>query len=80
MGNNRSRVAPTRTNDYKTRARCQNQLELIEYHRKLRNINIKHEQELSRLAIDRRDVQMKLQQLQHESRQRELLKRLDKSK
>jgi hypothetical protein len=81
MGNNRSRVAPSRrlhVLDSQTRARYQNQRELIQLRTKLKDIRIKHNEALSRLACDRHDVKMKLHELQYERTQKDLHKRFDK--
>lgn len=80
MGNNRSRVAPTRTLriiDSETRARYQNQREAIKCRRKLAGINAKHSDTMSRLAFNRYDVKAKLQELNHEIGQRDLAKTLE---
>ncbi len=82
MGNSRSRVAPARTLriiDSQTRARYQNQRELIQLRRKLADINVQHSDELSRLAFNRHDVRMTQHEIQHENRQRQLFKKLDQS-
>lgn len=81
MGNNRSRISPTRSVriiDSQTRARYQNQRELIQYRRKLENINTKHTDVMSRLAFNRHEVRTKLHEMKHETGQKELSKKLDK--
>jgi hypothetical protein len=81
MGNNRSRVAPARRFgmiDSHTRAQSQNQRELIQLRRKLVNINIKHSEAMARLASNRHDAKVTLHELQHETKQRQLLKSRDK--
>lgn len=83
MGNNRSRIAPARTLriiDSQTRARYQNQRELIQLRRKLENINMKHTDAMSRIAVTQHDVKMKLHEQKHESSQKELSKKLEKRK
>ena len=81
MGNNGSRVAPARTLhilDSQTRARYQNQRELVQLRVKLGNIQIQRSDALSRLALERHEVRTKLHELQHENGQRQLLKKLQK--
>jgi hypothetical protein len=78
MGNSRSRVSPIRplrVIDSQTHVRLRNQHELFQLRVKLRNIQAKHNEELSRLAFQQRNAKMVLYQLQHESGQRQLFKK-----
>ena len=81
MGNNHSRIAPTRTLhviDSQSRARYQNQRELIHYRRKLNIINAKHGDNMARLALQRHDAKTALHQIQHHIAQKELAEKLEK--
>jgi hypothetical protein len=81
MGNRASRVAPVRTLhiiDSGTRARYQNQRELVQLRVKLRNIQVKKNDALSRLDFNRHEVKMKLHELKHEDEQRQFFKKLNK--
>jgi hypothetical protein len=80
MGNNRSRIAPVRSLriiDSQTRTRFQNQRELIQFRRKINNINIKHSDEMSRLNFIRYDAKKQLQQIQHDISKKQLSKKMD---
>ncbi|CAF2785732.1 unnamed protein product [Rotaria sp. Silwood2] len=81
MGNNRSRVTPSRPLkifDTQTRARYKNQQELVQLHVKLRQINFQQNEALSRLAFEKHDAKMKLHELRHESGQRQFFRKLNK--
>jgi hypothetical protein len=81
MGNRASRVAPTGTLhiiDSSTRARYQNQRELVQLRVKLRTIQTKHNDALSRLALHRHEVKIKSNELRHEGEQRQFYKTFDK--
>ena len=81
MGNRASRVAPARTIqiiDSGTRVRYQNQRELVQLRVKLRNIQIKQNDALTRLEFNRHEIKTKLHELKHEDEQRQFFKQLNK--
>lgn len=83
MGNNRSRVVPTRSVkilDTHTRARYKNQQELVRFNAKVHDLNAEKNDNLSRLIFSQREVKMKLHELQHEGGQRKFFKKIDRRK
>ena len=80
MGNSRSRVAPTRSLkilDSQTRARYQNQHELVRLHAQIRRINIQQNVVLSRLTAARLDIKTDAKKLHHERQENERLRNMN---
>lgn len=73
MGNNRSRVAPSRTLrilDSETRARFKNQREGVQLRIRLQDIQSKHKEALSRLVLEQHEIKAQLREYKYEAEQR----------
>ncbi len=80
MGNNPSRVAPVHSLkifDSQTRARYKNQREANQLRLKIRRLDVKQSEALSRLTFQQYDDKMKLHELQYDEAQRQLYKSID---
>lgn len=81
MGNNSSRVAPTRSVrilDSHTRARYQNQRELIRFRRKLVDITTEHGEALAFIATNRHEARIARQEIYYDIKRRDLARKQEK--
>jgi hypothetical protein len=80
MGNNPSRVAPVHSLkifDSQTRARYKNQRESNQLRLRIRRLDVRENEVLSRLTYEQHDAKMKLHELQYDKAQRQLYKSID---